>query len=415
MGDNSNSTDDNRPDSAAAPRQRRGTEPSEAALVVVAALRVVVDHERARIAARSAGSPDVPERLTVESLGAALEAMGQRTPDGWPRVVRRMRDSGVVRIVDDELVATWGGFGDLGRIEWRAAGHRGTSVYHPFRIGVDDEGNEILVRTSHQGPVVRRGDDAAIIPDELAPDDLTVSKALELLARPMSGEPIGELDGCVVRLRYDRRGPYVEWGDAQHLPPGEQRPKISRLFASMSAETLTLADAERLLQLPRLLGRDPADGEEIVAKLLPSGPVVAKRFTARTLGTEEDLLEIDLAGALEVFAQPGHWRRPLDRRKWTRDALGMMVQSVSLTFTPTEVQMLLDGLQALEYWEYATELDLPRRNGQVFLPSESPTLWRHLPIGADEENAIVQIELARALRSRLSSTRRLARPDLNPS
>ena len=74
----------------------------------------------------------------------------------------------------------------------------------------------------------------------------------------------------------------------------------------------------------------------------------------------------------------------------------------SITLSPDDVELLLDGLQALEYWEYATELDLPRRNGQVFLPEDDPTCWRRTTVGDDEAVAIEQIRRIRALTVRVS-------------
>jgi hypothetical protein len=76
--------------------------------------------------------------------------------------------------------------------------------------------------------------------------------------------------------------------------------------------------------------------------------------------------------------------------------------TITLVLTGDELEMLLDGLHALEYWDYANELDLPRRNGQVLLPEDDPSCWRRATIGADEENAIEQIRLVRALGQRLS-------------
>lgn len=77
-------------------------------------------------------------------------------------------------------------------------------------------------------------------------------------------------------------------------------------------------------------------------------------------------------------------------------------QTISLTITSEELDLVIDGLHALAYWEYATELDLPRRNGQVFLPEDDPSWWQHTTIGADEENAIEQIRLIRELRGRMT-------------
>ena len=67
---------------------------------------------------------------------------------------------------------------------------------------------------------MKRGDDTASVPDDLTPDELTLDKALELLAAPKSDEPIGELDGLPVFAKNGRYGPYVQWGTPDDPPPG---------------------------------------------------------------------------------------------------------------------------------------------------------------------------------------------------
>ena len=42
-------------------------------------------------------------------------------------------------------------------------------------------------------------------------------------------------------------------------------PKMASLFSTMSLDRITVDEAEQLLQLPRSLGQDPADGKEIVS------------------------------------------------------------------------------------------------------------------------------------------------------
>ena len=123
---------------------------------------------------------------------------------------------------------------------------------------------------------MKRGDDTASVPDDLAPDELTLDVALELLAAPKSDEPIGELDGYPVFAKNGRYGPYVQWGTADNLPPGMEKPKMASLFKTMTLERITVDDAEELLQLPRTLGVDPADGEAIVANNGRYGPYVQK-------------------------------------------------------------------------------------------------------------------------------------------
>ena len=67
---------------------------------------------------------------------------------------------------------------------------------------------------------------------------------------------------------------------------------------------MTLEDALRLLSLPRMLGADPADGEELIAKNGRYGPYVKKGAETRSLESEEQLLTITLEEALALLAQP---------------------------------------------------------------------------------------------------------------
>ena len=132
------------------------------------------------------------------------------------------------------------------------------------------------------------------MPDDLTPDELTVEMALELLAMPKSDEPIGELDGYPVFAKNGRYGPYVQWGTPDNLPPGLDKPKMASLFKTMTLERITVDDAEELLQLPRTLGVDPADGETIIANNGRYGPYVQKGKDFRNITNEEQLLTITL-------------------------------------------------------------------------------------------------------------------------
>jgi DNA topoisomerase-1 len=72
----------------------------------------------------------------------------------------------------------------------------------------------------------------------------------------------------------------------------------------MSPETVTLDDALTLLSLPRSLGADPADGQEVLAANGRYGPYLKKGSETRSLESEEQLLTITLAEALPILAQP---------------------------------------------------------------------------------------------------------------
>jgi DNA topoisomerase-1 len=172
-------------------------------------------------------------------------------------------------------------------------------------LGKDPEGNEVVVRNGRYGPYVRRGEDTASVPDETAPDELTVEKALELLAAPKGDVPIGAdpVSGLPVYAKNGRFGPYVQLGDAETLPEGE-KPRMSSLFKNMSLAQLSVEDALQLLSLPRVVGTEPGSGEEITALNGRFGPYVKKGDDSRSLATEEQLFTVTLDEALRLFAEP---------------------------------------------------------------------------------------------------------------
>jgi DNA topoisomerase-1 len=172
-------------------------------------------------------------------------------------------------------------------------------------IGHDDAGVDIVVRNGKYGPYLQYGEQRASIPDDVAPDELTVARALELLAAPAGDEPIGDdpETGLPVYVKTGRFGPYVQLGDTESLPEGT-KPKMASLFRSMSPESVTLEDAQRLLSLPRVVGVDAATGEEITALNGRYGPYLKRGAETRSLDTEEQIFTVALAEAIERLAAP---------------------------------------------------------------------------------------------------------------
>ncbi|MGH3576927.1 MAG: type I DNA topoisomerase, partial [Mycobacterium sp.] len=133
--------------------------------------------------------------------------------------------------------------GDVGRLGLK----REVSTYlgeidareiNSIPIGVGADGEEILARVGRYGPYLQRGEDRVSIPEDLAPDELTVERAESLLEAPSSDRVLGEDPdtGLPVQVRAGRFGPYVQLGE---LVDGGPKPRTSSLFASMSPETLT--------------------------------------------------------------------------------------------------------------------------------------------------------------------------------
>ena len=84
---------------------------------------------------------------------------------------------------------------------------------------------------------------------------------------------------------------------------------MASLFKHMALEHVTVDDAEALLQLPRTLGVDPADGVAIMANNGRYGPYVQKDKDYRNIDSEDQLLTITLDDALRIFSQPKVFRR----------------------------------------------------------------------------------------------------------
>ncbi len=174
-------------------------------------------------------------------------------------------------------------------------------------IGADANGEKIEARSGRFGPFLSRGEDTAPIPEDLAPDELDLEKALELLDAPSGDRPLGTHpdSGQEIVAKTGRYGPYVvieEPEDSKQKP--KSKPKTASLFKAMSLDTVTLEDALQLLSLPRLVGVDPETEEEITAQNGRYGPYLKRGTDSRSLEEEDQLLTIDLAGALKIFAQP---------------------------------------------------------------------------------------------------------------
>jgi DNA topoisomerase I len=164
-------------------------------------------------------------------------------------------------------------------------------------------GSDIVVRVGRYGPYLERDGERVNVPEDIAPDELTVEKAEELLSQP-NGDVLLGTDpdsGREVVAKAGRFGPYV----TELLPedaPASAKPRTASLLKSMALDTVTLADALKLLSLPRTLGE--LDGEPVTVQNGRYGPYVKKGTDSRSLESEGQLFSLSLAEAKELFAQP---------------------------------------------------------------------------------------------------------------
>jgi DNA topoisomerase I len=169
-------------------------------------------------------------------------------------------------------------------------------------------GTDIVVRVGRYGPYLERDGQRVNVPEDLAPDELTVEKAEELFNQPNEDVVLGtDPDtGRVVIAKAGRFGPYVTEQLGDTVPassgPASAKPRTASLLKSMALDTVTLDDALRLLTLPRTLGE--LDGEPVTVQNGRYGPYVKKGSDSRSLESEGQLFTLTLAEAKEMFAQP---------------------------------------------------------------------------------------------------------------
>ena len=184
------------------------------------------------------------------------------------------------------------------------------AVVNAIPIGHDAQGNEISVHVWRNGQSLHRGDvEKCTLPDGVLPDELTVERAEEILAKgtlgprelgpdPETGEPIIVLTG--------RFGPFVQVGIQEPGTKSKVKPRRASLFASMDPETVTYEDALALFSLPRVVGE--IDGEPVTAQTGRYGPYLRKGTDSRTIGSEEQLLTITIEEARAIYSQPKQGR-----------------------------------------------------------------------------------------------------------
>jgi DNA topoisomerase I len=212
--------------------------------------------------------------------------------------------------------------GEAGRVPWLRRFYFGSDGEEGLKELVSDltdidarevssfplRDSDIVVRVGRYGPYLERGDQRVNIPEGTAPDELTAERAAELFDQPSGDRALGTdpETGHEIVARAGRFGPYVTEQQGSEAGngagSGSAKPRTASLLKSMTLETVTLAEALKLLSLPRLIGE--LDGEPVTAQNGRYGPYIKKGTDSRSLESEEQLFDINLAEAKELFAQP---------------------------------------------------------------------------------------------------------------
>jgi DNA topoisomerase I len=203
--------------------------------------------------------------------------------------------------------------------------------YPVLDLGTDPEsGESIRIRIGRFGPFVQVAEGGpgrtASLPEDVAPADLTVDKALELVRAKAEGPRTLGVDSATgqnVYVMTGRYGAYVQLGETPEAKGKGQKvekPKRASLQAGMTDSTVTLEEALKLLSLPRVVGLHPDDSEPITTNFGRFGPYVKHGDEFRSLESEDDVFNISFDAALALLRAPKQSRRrPAAQKKVLRE------------------------------------------------------------------------------------------------
>ena len=313
-----------------------------------------------------------PARYTEPTLVKKLEELGIGRPSTFASIMSTIQDRGYVAKRGRALVPTFLAFSVTGLLEQ----HFGKLVDYEFTASMEEDldriangeedritwltkfffgteenpglealaadlgaidaqqintmkmGEDIEIRVGRYGAYIQKGigDDRkfANIPETMAPDELTLQVAIDLLAQPSGERELGVHPESNLPLlaKSGRFGPYV----TEVFPEPEMvvdkktgelkkprkkkdapKPKTASLLSTMSLDTITIEDALKLMSLPRTLG----DYEEVPITVQNGryGPYMTHGTDSRTLTSEDQLFAITLDEAIELYKQPKVRRR----------------------------------------------------------------------------------------------------------
>jgi DNA topoisomerase-1 len=314
-----------------------------------------------------------PARYTEPTLVKKLEELGIGRPSTFASIIQTIQDRGYVNKRGRALVPTFLAFsvtglleshftklvdydftasmeedldkiasGEAGRVDWLRDFYYGVDGQPGLNELALDLGNidaratntmnlsdVIEIRVGRYGAYLQENfadgeRKLANIPENMAPDELTLEKAIELLAAPSGERELGidPATGLEVVAKSGRFGPYIteilpeepvelkEDGTPKkrRKKADEPKAKTASLLSTMSLDTITLDDALKLLSLPRVLGTN-SSGEEITVQNGRYGPYLKAGADSRTLTSEEQLFSITLDEALDIYSKPKERRR----------------------------------------------------------------------------------------------------------
>jgi DNA topoisomerase-1 len=184
--------------------------------------------------------------------------------------------------------------------------------YPVFAVGFHPETNEaIVVRNGKDGsPFLQIGDEGnkryGNVPDDLAPADLTIEKALELLdqkAAPLETVGFDPTTGRRLILK-NRQGFYLEVERTPEEIENKVKPTWVSVPPGVDPRNLSQEELSFLCLLPKTIGTNPDTKESILFKVGKFGAYIESGTERRTVEDWRTAETMDVDQALELLKQP---------------------------------------------------------------------------------------------------------------
>ncbi len=256
-----------------------------------------------------------PPRFTEAALVKALEEYGIGRPSTYASIIQTLLFRKYTEMEGRAFKPT-----DVGRaVSKFLSGHFTRYVDYDFTARMEDELDAVSRGEAEWVPVMEKfwSPFKELVEDKKQSLDRTDAGSARVLGvDPKSGKEVS--------ARIGRFGPMVQIGTVDD----EEKPKFASLQPGQSIYSISLEDALKLFDMPRMLGE--SNGQPVSVGVGRFGPFAKRGSTYASLKKEDDPYKIDLARAVELIEE----KEEIARNRIIKEFEGSDIQVLNGRFGP---------------------------------------------------------------------------------
>ena len=256
-----------------------------------------------------------PPRFTEAALVKALEEYGIGRPSTYASIIQTLLFRKYTEMEGRSFKPT-----DVGRaVSKFLSSHFTQYVDYDFTAKLEDELDAVSRGEEQWVPLMERfwGPFKELVSDKSESLDRTDAGSARVLGTdPGSGKEVS--------ARIGRFGPMVQIGTVED----EEKPKFASLQPGQSIYSISLEDALKLFDMPRVLGE--SNGEAVSVGIGRFGPFAKRGSTYASLKKEDDPYKIDLARAVFLVDE----KEEIARNRVIKEFAGSDIQVLNGRFGP---------------------------------------------------------------------------------